>query len=247
MTSLWRRTRRRLGRLRRRVGGVRRLLPGTYAGVRTVEGGSLQAGKAYHDIPGERGAVYRTGSADRAAHIVGHVDVNGLSGVDIGCSVGGLSFALAAHGARMTGVDYDRSSIETARRVAERRGVDIEFVHADLASDATWHRITAGQFDFAVWLSQWMWLNKQVGPERARLRLRQLSEAVPLLVFETAEGPDDGDAGTADVVGPEGVRRLLEESTAYASIVEIGQSPGDWLDRRTVFLCSTAASGASAY
>lgn len=211
-----------------------------YTQIRPVQGGSLQAGKAYHDIPGEAGDVYRPGSEQRAAHIAARIDVDGKSGIDIGCSVGGLSFALAALGASMTGVDYDASAIATATRVAWERDADVEFLCADLTADDTWEWLTAGGWDFAVWLSQWMWLAKQAGFDVARGRLRQLSEAVPVLVFETAQGPTDGMAGSPDVVGAEGVRWLLESSTCYTSIEAVGCGDA-WLGQdspgRTVFAC----------
>lgn len=208
-----------------------------YAPVRPILGGSLTPGKAYHDIPGETGPTFRQGSQARADHIAQHLLVNGLHGLDLGCAVGGISFGLETHGAVMTGVDYDQSSIVTANDVAQRRRSTCTFVAADLTSADTWAWIEGSGFDFAVWLSNWMWLAKQDGPQTARDRLRQLSETIPILVFETAQGPGDGQAGTTDVVGAGGVADLLAEHTVYDEIVPIGTGPLKWCGNRTVFVC----------
>lgn len=198
----------------------------------------MMPGKAYHDIPGVPGDVYRPGSDLRAQHIADYLDVDGKRGIDIGCSVGGISFALADRGACMYGVDYDESSIAVAVRAqADRPDLNLCFRTMDLRSDEVWEDICAERFDFAVWLSQWMWLAKQDGMERAKRRLRQLSTSVPALVFETAQGPHDGAAGSREVTGPAGVRDLLRENTTYGSIRSIGVSPGNWLSGRSVFLC----------
>lgn len=207
-----------------------------YADVQPIQGGSLTPGKAYHDIPGEPGPTFRQGSQDRADHIATLIDVDGKHGLDLGCSVGGISFGLEQHGAVMTGVDYDPSSIETALQVAERRQSTCAFMVADLTADRTWGWLSGEGFDFAVWLSNWMWIAAQAGHEQAAVRLHQLSLAVPTLVFETAQGPGDGMAGTSEVVGPDGVRALLEANTVYDDI-EAHRPVNRWCGNRTVFVC----------
>jgi SAM-dependent methyltransferase len=207
-----------------------------YTDVRPIVGGSLQPGKAYHDIPGLEGPTYRSGSQQRADQIAAAIDVKGKRGIDLGCSVGGVSFGLATHGAYMTGIDYDTSSISVAEQVALERSATCAFGVADLTEDHVWDWITAGQYDFAVWLSNWMWLARQAGHDVARRRLQQLSESVPVLVFETSQGPGDGMAGSPLVVGPEGVKTLLETSTAYTTVEPAGKGPA-WCGNRTVFVC----------
>jgi 2-polyprenyl-3-methyl-5-hydroxy-6-metoxy-1,4-benzoquinol methylase len=57
-------------------------------------------------------------------HFLGRDDLEGLDLLDIGCSVGIISGALADRGARVTGVDIDEPGLAKAR---ERHGPRIEF------------------------------------------------------------------------------------------------------------------------
>lgn len=221
---------------------VRQLHPRRYSGpfaqVQPTLGGSKERGRAYHDVPGKTGLVHRQGSMLRVEHILQHTgSVEGLRGLDIGCSVGGISVALELHGARMVGIDYDKSAIDAANGIARKRNYSSRFRAADLTNMQTWSWIESEQFDFAIWLSNFMWLEKQVGARQARSLLLRLSESIPTLVFETAQGPKDGAAGSNSVVGADGVMNLLAGHTAYTDISNIGSPPADWLSGRSVFLC----------
>ena len=54
--------------------------------------------------------------------------------LDVGCGAGGLVVALAERGWTVTGIDIAESAIAAARRVAEDRGIDVEFHVADATS-----------------------------------------------------------------------------------------------------------------
>lgn len=54
--------------------------------------------------------------------------------LDLACGEGRNAIWLAELGWSVTGVDFADVAIERARRLAERRGVDVEWLHADLAS-----------------------------------------------------------------------------------------------------------------
>jgi SAM-dependent methyltransferase len=58
-------------------------------------------------------------------------DVAGLDVLHVQCHIGFDSVTLARRGARVTGVDLSPVSLETARRVAARCGVDVTFVEGD--------------------------------------------------------------------------------------------------------------------
>ncbi|GGF86582.1 bifunctional 2-polyprenyl-6-hydroxyphenol methylase/3-demethylubiquinol 3-O-methyltransferase UbiG [Alteromonas lipolytica] len=55
--------------------------------------------------------------------------LRGLSLLDVGCGGGLISEALAAKGARVTGIDASATSIEVARRHAAQSGLDIDYRH----------------------------------------------------------------------------------------------------------------------
>lgn len=204
-----------------------------YARIRPVTGGSTSSGRAYHTIPGVDGPAHRTDTQDRVDHIVAHFDPNGLTGSDVGCSVGGISIGLAAHGARMRGYDWDREAIGVARRVRNDRRLDCTFAVADLTTEQPWTEIVAA--DFVVWMSNWMWIAKLAGAEFARSRLELVAENVDTLIFETAEG-DVSMAGSGGLATAADVEQMLAETTGY-DVTNLGPPPGDRWHRRSVFLC----------
>jgi SAM-dependent methyltransferase len=59
-------------------------------------------------------------------------EIGGLDGVHLQCHIGSDTVSLARLGARMTGLDFSGPALEQGRRLAERAGVDVEFVESDL-------------------------------------------------------------------------------------------------------------------
>jgi 2-polyprenyl-3-methyl-5-hydroxy-6-metoxy-1,4-benzoquinol methylase len=74
----------------------------------------------------------RLAKGDKIAAVLGHFlgrdDLEGLDLLDVGCSVGIISGALAARGARVTGVDIDEPGLAKARA---RHGDGIRFLLGD--------------------------------------------------------------------------------------------------------------------
>jgi SAM-dependent methyltransferase len=59
-------------------------------------------------------------------------DLAGLRGVHLQCHIGTDTISLARLGARMTGLDFSTASLAEARRLAQRLGADVDFLHADV-------------------------------------------------------------------------------------------------------------------
>lgn len=209
----------------------------TYDVIRPIEGAALQAGKAYHDIPGIAGPSYRKGTEKRVDHFAKYIPTDGV-GLDLACSVGGLSIALAERGATMFGYDYDSSAIAIGNRVAKNRGLPVALKLTDMSTQEGWDVILedAENCNFAIWMSNWMWIAKQAGPGLARRWLEDLSEVVPVLVFETAEG-NGSMAGSAGLRNSADVKRMLSGNTAYTNFNCIGHPDAGW-HPRNVFICS---------
>jgi 2-polyprenyl-3-methyl-5-hydroxy-6-metoxy-1,4-benzoquinol methylase len=74
--------------------------------------------------------------AEAAAVAQAAPDLRGLAVVHIQCHIGFDTIALARRGARVTGVDFSRASLAKAADLAQRCGVEIEWVQADAASRA---------------------------------------------------------------------------------------------------------------
>ena len=61
-------------------------------------------------------------------------DIRGLRGVHLQCHIGTDTISLARLGARMTGLDFSRASLDQARSLSERAGPRVEFVEAEVYS-----------------------------------------------------------------------------------------------------------------
>ena len=68
-------------------------------------------------------------------------------GVDIGCGCGNYTVWLAGQGFRMTGMDISPAAIALAGELARSKGVDCEFVEADITRDVTGYE---GDFDLGL-------------------------------------------------------------------------------------------------
>ena len=90
-----------------------------------------EGGDAYYDVEalaaGTRGLLRAEDDAVELA--VG--DVAGKDVLHLQCHIGFDAVTLARRGARVVGADFSPASLEKARAVAERCGVEIEFVEAD--------------------------------------------------------------------------------------------------------------------
>ncbi len=76
-------------------------------------------------------------------------EVEGLppgAALDVGCGEGRNAVWLAERGWRVTGVDFSAEGLAKARRLAEARGVDVEWVLADLRS----YRPAEAAYDLVV-------------------------------------------------------------------------------------------------
>lgn len=59
-------------------------------------------------------------------------DITGLRGVHLQCHIGTDTISLSRLGATMTGLDFSPAAIAEARRLAERTGVSVDLVEADV-------------------------------------------------------------------------------------------------------------------
>ncbi|MGI8882354.1 MAG: class I SAM-dependent methyltransferase, partial [Jatrophihabitans sp.] len=59
-------------------------------------------------------------------------DLHGVRDVHLQCHIGTDTISLSRLGARMSGLDFSAGSLEQARQLAERAGVEVDFVEADV-------------------------------------------------------------------------------------------------------------------
>jgi len=202
-------------------------------GKEKFAGSNIAHGKAYHSFDGLETSSYTGNVNQRVKLITDNYDVNGKTGVDLGCSVGGISIELSKAGASMMGYDHDYQAIEVAKAYSRKfnlfnifkdANIDLEFIK----------RISDPVYSFGVWFSHWMWFMKQHGTVDALNALFNLGKNVPVLFFETSLG--DGMAGKA--VSDAGIdekemKNILQH--CYKSVKKIGVDE-QWR-KRPIFMC----------
>ncbi|MFI7672399.1 class I SAM-dependent methyltransferase [Actinophytocola sp. NPDC049390] len=97
---------------------------GVYEGRSLVSGRDLRFEIAPWDIGAPQPAVVALADA---GELTGRV-------LDAGCGLGENAIFLAGRGLRVTGVDGAAAAVRAARERAEDKGVEAEFVHADVTS-----------------------------------------------------------------------------------------------------------------
>jgi len=202
---------------------------------RKYTGSNTRDAKLYHELPFEEFKHFnrhRGGTQERIDNIIRLVNVKDKTILDLGCSVGGLSFGMAQKGAKyVTGIDYDTESIGVANAVKEHYKIEnIDFLNDEL----TIERIRElPKVDIVIWMSQWMWIVKQKGMDYAKDLLFEVSAKADIMVFESAAND-----GMARIKGAtqDDIEKWLFENTCYEKITRYG-STGGWMNR-SIFLCT---------
>ena len=58
-------------------------------------------------------------------------DMTGMDAIELGCGTGYVSAWMIKRGARCVGIDNSEQQLETARRLAEKHGVDLELIRGN--------------------------------------------------------------------------------------------------------------------
>lgn len=99
--------------------------------------------KTWWDLKGEMGTLH-TINPLRTKFITDAVDLSNCKVLDVGCGGGILTEALAKLGAKATGIDLSKESIEAAKIHARQQALDIDYRYENIEDTASKH---AGEFD----------------------------------------------------------------------------------------------------
>ena len=202
-------------------------------GQQRYAGSNTQPGKAYHSFDGYSGPSHRGNVQPRVNKILKAYKVDGKCGLDLGCSIGGVSFALQRRGAKMIGVDYDDQAINVARAVIESTGLNPVFINKSITNEFI--RSTIDRCDFVVWFSQWMWFVELHGISAGIDAIYEIGSKGKTLFFETSTG--DGMAGKAmrkHNISNERIITILKD--CFKKVVDLGV--GDNWKARHIYHCS---------
>lgn len=128
--------------------------------------------------------------------------------LDLACGEGRNAVWLAERGWHVTGVDFSQVGLDKARRLAEARGVSVQWELADV----TEHAPSPESFDLVIV----MYLHLPEAPRRVAFRRAAAAVAAGgtlLVVAHDITNPDDGWGGPRDpgvLYGPEAVVTNLD-------------------------------------
>lgn len=118
--------------------------------------------------------------------------LNGQRVLDVGSSLGYMSFYLADRGALVTGWDLNAANVLVARAVGELNGLPVNFLSRELTVDSV-RSIAPGAFDSALVLAVLHHVIHYQGLNEAQELVAELMRRVPVLYLELAgKGEDPG-------------------------------------------------------
>ena len=94
-------------------------------------------------------------------------DVSGKDVIELGCGTAYFGAWLAKRGARVTGVDITPAQLETARRMSEETGIEMELIEAnaeDVPLPDESFDLALSEYGASIWCDPYKWI-----PEAARL------------------------------------------------------------------------------
>jgi O-antigen chain-terminating methyltransferase len=133
----------------------------------------------------------RRDSKDRCVTIENAIKpVAGKRILDIGSSLGYVSFYMADRGAKVEGWEYNSANAEVARLIGDINGIDVGFKTKELNSD-TVKTIRPGQFDAVSILSVFHHIIFYNGLEYTQNLVKELTERIPIVIVELAKKGED--------------------------------------------------------
>lgn len=131
------------------------------------------------------------GSEDRCGVILDKLgDVSGMKILDIGSSLGYISFFLADRGAIVQGWEASPQNAEVARLIGRINGVPVDFLTRELNKEAA-NQLKPDCFDAVIVLSVFHHIIRFQGLEATQQMVRTLLEKIPVMIVELARKGED--------------------------------------------------------
>ena len=167
--------------------------------------------------------------------------LKGKTGIDLGCNIGGLTFALAMKGAKMTGVDIIKENIDIANACEDYYCLNTKFINSDIV-DYVNDMPECFTTDFCLLLATWHWIVRQHGLKIGTDILKKISHSCDTMFIEITFGEEEGLNGTgetmveAKLTNEKELIDFIIKNTEYNEVKKIGTCIG-WGNRPT-FICT---------
>jgi len=119
-------------------------------------------------------------------------DLSGMDAIELGCGTAYISAYLIRRGATVVGIDNSQRQLDTARRLADEHGVELELIHGNAEvvpkPDESFD-FAVSEYGAAIWADPYVWI-----PEAHRL-LRPGGELVMLGTHPLTHCVQDWNAG----------------------------------------------------
>lgn len=153
----------------------------------------LQHVENYQPVYGLKGLIDTPArsSEDRCGVMLDKLgDVSGMKILDIGSSLGYISFFLADRGATVQGWEASPQNAEVARLIGHINGVPVDFLTRELNKDSA-NQLKPDYFDAVIVLSVFHHIIRFQGLKATQEIVRILLEKVPVMIVELAKKGED--------------------------------------------------------
>ena len=208
--------------------------------------GKLPNRLQYHELPFN--LIQKTDRGylkERVKILTNAYDFKDKKGIDLGCNIGGLTFALAIKGSKMTGVDIKEDNLTIANACENYYKLGCKFIKDDIVdyvlSNFADNKISK-HYDFCLCLAVWHWIVKQTNLNMGIALLKRISKTCDTMFFEINFGHEEGLIGSEETMKDAGLTNEQEvidfiiKHTEYKEVKNIGKCIG-WNNRPT-FMCS---------
>lgn len=196
-------------------------------------------GVLYHQVPFSnlRLEFSRSDLEERLNILRSEYKFEGLKGLDLGCAVGGLSFAFQLSGASMTGVERDLDCLRVASAIEQRYETGVRFVHSDIidyvgALSSSVAKAEVAPFDFVFFFSAFNWVVEGKTPEAAHEFLAKLFSVGQTIFIDSAlEGKGQSNLTSIGISDEISFLNFVSSSFHPSKSRTLGEN-SDWYGRR---------------
>jgi O-antigen chain-terminating methyltransferase len=149
-------------------------------------------------------------------------NASGMRILDVGSSLGYVSFYFADRGAMMEGWDSNNKNVEISQLISELNGISAVF-KVVLFNRKSVNSFKKGDFDIVIMLSVLHHVTKNQGLNTTKKLIKHLVDVVPMLIVELARKGENPGKWKWDKSQPENELEIFDLVKDYVIIEKIGE------------------------